>query len=142
MLHTDRWIMRNYNTQHPTSTLMPNNRKRYKGNCLTCFAVLQGPESGRSTYLAASTKQHMLLFDSRHFNAPVLCWAHRMDTEPPQLLAFALSSTFIGTLSDPLARSSTFSAESSCLQTSYRFFLHKTRYSLEIGLCIGVFCNI
>ncbi|KAL0024884.1 hypothetical protein WJX79_010740 [Trebouxia sp. C0005] len=52
----------------------------------------QGPGTKQSSYLAASTKQHVLLFDSRHFNAPVLCWAHSMDTEPPQLLAFALSS--------------------------------------------------
>ncbi|KAL0044796.1 hypothetical protein WJX82_009971 [Trebouxia sp. C0006] len=52
----------------------------------------QGPGAKQSSYLAASTKQHVLLFDTRHFNAPVLCWAHTMDTEPPQLLAFALSS--------------------------------------------------
>jgi len=54
--------------------------------------MLQGPGAKQSSYLAASTKQHVLLFDTRHFNAPVLCWAHTMDTEPPQLLAFALSS--------------------------------------------------
>ncbi len=54
--------------------------------------MLQGPGAKQSNYLAASTKQHVLLFDTRRFNAPVLCWAHSMDTEPPQLLAFALSS--------------------------------------------------
>ncbi|DBB01980.1 TPA: hypothetical protein ACH3X1_000566 [Trebouxia sp. C0004] len=52
----------------------------------------QGPGAKQSSYLAASTRQHVLLFDTRHLNAPVLCWAHRMDTEPPQLLALALSS--------------------------------------------------
>lgn len=52
----------------------------------------QGLGAKQSSYLAASTKQHVLLFDTRHLNSPVLCWAHRRDAEPPQLLAFALSS--------------------------------------------------
>lgn len=49
-----------------------------------------------SSYLAAASRQHVLLFDTRHFSAPVLCWAHRMDAEPPQLLSFALSATLLG----------------------------------------------
>ena len=58
--------------------------------------VLQGPGAIQSSYLAATSQKHVLLFDTRHFNAPVLCWAHKMDSEPPQLLAFALSSAFPG----------------------------------------------
>lgn len=56
----------------------------------------QGPGAVHSKYLAASTKQHVLLFDTRHFNSPVLCWAHKMDLEPPQLLSFALSGPVQG----------------------------------------------
>ena len=38
----------------------------------------------------------MLLFDTCRFNRPVLCWAHGMDREPPQLLHLLLSSPSSG----------------------------------------------
>ena len=58
----------------------------------------QGPNTAASSYLAATTLKHVLLFDTRHFSSPILTWAHGMVSEPPQLLSFAVSDACPGTL--------------------------------------------